>query len=199
MKKILIATWCVAGSLAFASCGDSDNTNTDTETGTATVAGDSTLTEDTRELMAFAARNMMLQVQLGQLATQQGATDNVKSFGQDLVEWYGTKQTELQELATQYNVMLPQQLEDDEREHLEEVQEADSGEFDEEYWESVIKAQKEAIDEFDDELKKVDQATANSFTIWARTTLDELRAQLTQAEAYQLELNNREGGITESI
>lgn len=201
MKKAFIAIWCAAGAFMFASCGDSSSGDTTTDaTQTASVAGtDSTITETNKELLAYAARNNMLQVELGKMAAAQATTDNAKSFGQDLVNWYTNKQQELQELAQQYGVTLPQQLESDQTEHLEEIREAKAEKFDEEYWESVTNAQKEAIDEFDDELKDVDEATASAFTLWARNTVKELRAQHEQARAYMVELRNREGGITETI
>ncbi len=197
----MIAVWCMAFTLTLASCDSGSNNESATEAnGTASVAGtDTSITEENKKLLAFAARNNMLQIELGKMAVAQGATDNVKSYGQDLVEWYTNKQQELQELAQQYNVSLPQQLESEQTEHLQEIREADANEFDEEYWESVTKAQKEAIDEYDDELNKVTEADASAFTLWARNTLKELHAQLEQAEANQLELKNRDAGITESI
>lgn len=200
MKGTLKAIGCMALVLLLASCDSGTENETTDATDIATVAGvDTDITEENKELLAYAARNNMLQIELGRLAIAQGTSDNVKAFGQDLVDWYTTKQQELQELAQQYNVTLPQQLENEQTEHLEEIRGAEAGEFDEEYWESVVNAQKEAIDQYDDELNEVTEADATAFTLWARNTVKELRAQLTQAEAYQLELKNRDGGITESI
>lgn len=199
MKHLVKVIWCIVAVIALASCGSGSDGQNNEQADTATVATDSTLTEDNKELLAFAARNNMLQVELGKLASSQGATDNVKSFGQELITWYSDKQQELQAMAQQYNITLPQQLEDEQTAYLEEIKEAKAEEFDQEYWDSVIKAQKEAIDEFDDELKRVEDTNASAFSIWARNTLQELRAQLAQAEAHELELKNRDGGITESM
>ncbi|TPE43644.1 DUF4142 domain-containing protein [Pontibacter mangrovi] len=202
MKKTMIAVACAAGLLCLASCNDnagSDNQATDT-TGSATVAAtDSTITDKNKELLAFAARNNMLQVELGKLAAAQGATDQVKAYGQDLVDWYTAKQEELQELAQQYGVTLPQQLEDEQTEHLNDLKEAKPEDFNKAYWDNVTDAQEEAIDELEDNLKDVDEASATTFSLWARNALKELRAQYEQAKANEVDLKNEDAGISESI
>lgn len=197
MKKSIIAVWCVAGALFFASCDSgsgNEQATTEATSETATVAGnDSTLTEDKQELMMFAARNNMLQVELGKMAANKGMSEAVKTYGQNLVDWYTTKQEEMQEMAQQYNVTLPQQLEEEENEHLNKLREAEN--FNEEYWNQLTEAQKEAIDEFDDALKDVDEADASAFSMWARNTLKELRAQHEQAKGKEVELKRRDTGL----
>jgi putative membrane protein len=198
MRNTLIAIWCAAGAFLFASCGSGsgeETTTADTTSAeTATVAGtDSTLTEDKQELMQFAARNNMLQVELGKLAAAQGTSDAVKTYGQNLVDWYTAKQQELQELSQQYNVSLPQQLEDEDNEHLTKLRKAEH--FNEEYWNRLTEAQQDAIDEFDDGLKDVDETDASAFSVWARNTLKELRAQYEQAKGQEVELKRRDTGL----
>lgn len=192
----MIAIWCAAGTLLFASCDSgSGEQNTDTSAQTATIAGtDSTLTEDRQELMAFTARNNMLQMELGKLAAAQGTSEVLRSYGQSLVDWYSTKQEELQDLAQEYNVTLPQQIEEEHTEHLNELREAEN--FNEAYWERLTEAQQDAIDELDGELKDMDEAEATPFSFWARNTLKELQAQYEQAKGREVELKRRDTGIT---
>lgn len=199
MKKTTIAVACLAGMLTFASC-DSGGQQATEATGEPTVAGvDSTLTEDKEELLAFSARNNMLQIELGKMAAEKGSTDNLKQYGQELADWHTTKQQELQELAQQYGVTLPQQMEEEQLEHVEEIRNAKPAEFDAEYWESVSKAQQEAIDEYDDNLKDLDEADASAFGLWARNTQKELQARMEQAKAFEMELKNEDGGISNSL
>ncbi|WP_266202793.1 DUF4142 domain-containing protein [Pontibacter kalidii] len=197
MRNTWIAIWCAAGAFLFASCdsGSGEETTTaETTSQTATVAGtDSTLTEDKQELMQFAARNNILQVELGKLAAAQGASDAVKTYGQNLVDWYTTKQEELRELSQQYGVSLPQQLEEEGKEHLTELREAEN--FNEEYWEQLTEAQQEAIDKFDDGLKDIEEADATAFSVWARNTLKELQAQYEQAKGQEVELKRSDTGL----
>ena len=197
MKNTIIAIWCAAGALLLASC-DSGTTNeqntTEATSGTtAAASADTTLTDDKRELMEFAAQNNMLQVELGKIATDQGTSDAVKTYGRNLVDWYTTKQKELSELAQQHNVSLPQQMNDEGTKHLSELRKADN--FNEEYWEQLTDAQKKAIDEFDSKVKDIEQSDATAFSLWARNTLKELQAQYEQARGREVELKNRDSGI----
>ncbi|WP_179223029.1 DUF4142 domain-containing protein [Pontibacter ummariensis] len=189
--------------LTFASCnsGTEEQQEDIDAIDTATVAGlDETLPAEKQELLVFAARNNMLQIELGEIAVERGVTENVRVFGQQLIDWYTSKQVELQELAAQYDVALPQELEQAQLQHIEEIRGIEESEFDDEYWDSVIAAQKDAIDEYEDSLNDVDEANASAFSLWARNTLKELHAQLIQAEAFELELENRgEAGISNSI
>ena len=201
MKKTIIAAACFAGVLGFASCDSGTGERQATEaTGTPTAAEvDSTLTEDEQELLAFAARNNMLQIELGKIAAQKASTDELKQYGQQLVDWHTTNQQELQELAQEYGVALPQQMETEQLEYIEEIRDAKAEEFDAEYWESVAKAQREAIDEYDDNLKDLDEADVSAFSLWMRNAQKELQAQMEQAKAFELELETNEGGISNSL
>ncbi|SFG41605.1 DUF4142 domain-containing protein [Pontibacter chinhatensis] len=197
MKNTIIAIWCAAGALLLASC-DSGSTNeqntTEATSGTtAAASADTTLTDDKRELMEFAAQNNMLQVELGKIATDQGTSDAVKAYGRNLVDWYTTKQKELSELAQENNVSLPQQMNEEGTKHLSELREAKN--FNEEYWEQLTDAQKKAIDEFDSKVKDIEQSDATAFSLWARNTLKELQAQYEQARGREVELKNRDSGI----
>lgn len=185
MRKMKIAAAFLTGMLAFASCNSGTNEQQETDaTGNPTVAGvDSTLTQDRQDLMAFAARNNMLQIELGRLASQQGSTDKIKQYGQQLVDWYTTKQEELQELAQQYNLTLPQQMEEDQLQHVEELHGTQANEFNDKYWEELADAQENAIDEFDSSLNDVEEADASAFSLWARNTRKELQAQMEQAKS----------------
>lgn len=201
MKKMTLAAACIAGMIGFASCdsGSGDQQTAET-TGTPTVAGvDSTLTENKQELLAFSARNNMLQIELGKIAAEKASTDSLKQYGQQLVDWYSTKQQELQELAQQYNVTLPQQMEEEQLEHIEEVRNTEASKLDAEYWESLAEAQQEAIDKYDDNLKDVDEADVSAFGLWARNTQKELQAQMEQAKAAELRLKTDDGGISNSL
>ena len=201
MKKTIIAAACLAGMLGFASCDSGTGERQATEaTGTPTAAEvDSTLTEDEQELLAFAARNNMLQIELGKIAAQKASTDELKQYGQQQVDWHTTNQQEHQELAQEYGVALPQQMEKEQLEYIEEIRDAKAEEFDAEYWESVAKAQREAIDEYDDNLKDLDEADVSAFSLWMRNAQKELQAQMEQAKAFELELETNEGGISNSL
>ncbi|GAB3530721.1 hypothetical protein GCM10027443_11850 [Pontibacter brevis] len=174
----------VAGMFAFASCDSGTNEQQNTEvSGTPVVAPDTAITESKQELMKYAARNNMLQVELGRLAAQKANTEGAKQYGEQLVDWYSTKQEELEQLAQQYNVSLPLEMEDEQMEHVEELRNTKINEFDQKYWEELSDAQQKAIDEFDSTLKDVEESDATAFSLWARNTRKELQAQMEQARS----------------
>ena len=193
MKRILTAALVLAATSLVSCNSDNKTEETDTTTGeqTATVATDTTLTENKKELMQTLAQHNILLIELGKLASQKGVTDEVKRHGQEMVEMHNSKQTELQELSGTFNVPLNTTLEEKHREEINELQEQNTVDFDKEYWESITDAQKEALDAYDDVLKDITEADATAFGIWARTSEKELRAQYEQALAMQLELKNR--------
>lgn len=187
MKKMTIAAAFLAGMLAFASCDSGTNGQQTTEaTGTPVVAPDTAVTEEKQELMHYAARNNMLQMELGRLASEHGNTEGVRVYGQRLMDWYSDKQAELRELAQQYNVTLPMELNDDQQEHVEELRNTAVTKFDEKYWAELADAQQNAINEFDNTLKDVEESDATSFSIWAHNTRKELQAQMEQAKAQDM-------------
>ncbi|WP_162055611.1 DUF4142 domain-containing protein [Pontibacter pamirensis] len=184
MKKMIIAVAFLGGAFTFASCDSGTNEQQDTTaTGTPVVAPDTAITEEKQDLMVYAARNNMLQMELGRLATEHGNTEGVRVYGQRLVDWYSDKQAELRELAQRYNVTLPLELNEDQAEHVEELRNTAVTEFDAKYWEELADAQQKAIDEFEDALNDVEEANATSFSLWARNTMKELQAQMEQAKS----------------
>ncbi|MBC5993566.1 DUF4142 domain-containing protein [Pontibacter cellulosilyticus] len=199
MKKYLIAAVCLFLSLSFSAC-DSGNKE---EVGgnTAEVASDSMLTEEHQEHMMTVARYIMLQKELARLALEKSETQNAKAYGQDLMNWANTKQSELQEMAQTYGVTLPQQMEDSQTKHIDDIAEVEAKnyKYDEELWDTIKDAQRDAVEDFDKALNDVDEASGTAYTLWLRNTTKELRAHLEQAAAYDLELKNREGGISEQI
>ncbi|MFD2245936.1 DUF4142 domain-containing protein [Pontibacter ruber] len=202
MKKLWIASCCFLSALAFTACDNksseaneeqsSTEVTTEDTTGTAVAAPtDTTLTEDKKELMTFAANAGMLQMELGKLAVEKGSSDQVRQYGQRMVDIYTTRQKELQELAKQYRVTLPQTMENDQMERVQELRDTDPEKFDKAYWDTVVDAHQEAVKEYDDKLKDVKEATASGFTLWARNNLKEMRAQMEEAMRFRLDMRNR--------
>ena len=116
------------------------------------------------------------------------STDGVKQYGQKLVNFYTNKQEELQEVAQHYGATLPQQMEEDQLEKVDEVRKAKGKEFDEKYLDTVADAQKKVVGEFDDNLRDVEDTNASAFSIWAREAKKEIRAQMDQAMSREQEV-----------
>ncbi|MDX5417669.1 MAG: DUF4142 domain-containing protein [Hymenobacteraceae bacterium] len=194
MKNLWMAAGLLFGAVAFMSC-DSGNQETDT-TGNVdtelnqTAVADASLTEEKREFMAYAYNISNQQVELGKLAVEKGISPQVKEYGQRMVSLYGEKLEELQEIAGQYSVSLPQAMEDDQAGRVQELRDTETGKFDRAYWDHVIEAHEDAADEFDDNVKDIAETDNTTFNLWARNTAKEIRAHMEQAMQFRLDLKN---------
>jgi putative membrane protein len=187
--------------LSISACNSDNRQHEDnSKAGTGTIA-DTTLTQDRQEFFDIAARNVMLQKELARLAVEKSTTKNAKSYGQDLMTWATKKQKELIDLSKRYGIALPQNLDDEQLNHIKDITEMEASNFkyDQELWDTIKNSQQDAIEDFNDALKDVSEANATAFTLWARKSLKELQAHLEQAAAFDLELRNREGGISKPI
>lgn len=197
MRNFIIAMCILPGAFLMASC-NSDKTNGQeaTEavatTGEPVIGGDSVLTNEHKELFDHIARHNLFSVTLGRIAAQRGASEDVKQYGQQQVDWYTSKQQELNEMARTYQVKIEQDVYKDYQDDVDEVTNAKQENFDEEYWENVIDAQKELLDKYEGVIDEADEAEhASAFSIWARSSMKELRAQMEQAMTFDKRRRDR--------
>ena len=200
MKRILYAALLVAATTVAACTPDKKTEDTEVveaaetaeeETGSENVA-DTTLTDDEKELMKQLAQHNLLQVAIGRLASTKSTNTEVKQNGQQMVQLYTSNQTKLQDLAQTYGISLDTVLQEDNREHIEDLTKLNAADFDKNYLEKVTDVQKDALKSFDDVLKDNAEADPTAFGIWARTSEKELQAQYEQALARQQQLKNNQ-------
>ena len=160
MKRILLAPLCAVALLAStASCtsnGDSVDQAQKTnearhENATAnTEMGD--LKQDKldfdSEFMTKAASGGMLEVELGHLVAQRGATPEGKKFGQQMVDDHTKANEELKALAAQKNITLPSTLGEDHREVLDDVTDEKGVDMDKKYLKEMVKDHEEDVKEY---------------------------------------------------
>lgn len=193
MRNLWMAAALLCGTLAFTSCDsntqETDTSNIDPELNAQAMA-DNTLTDEKREFMGYAYNISNQQVELGKLAAEKGISPRVKDYGQQMVDLYSKKIEELQEMSQQYNVTLPQAMTDEQSGRVQELRDKELNEFDRTYWDTVVDAHKDAMDEFDDNVKDIEETDNTTFNIWARNTSKEIRAQMENAMGFRTEYNN---------
>ena len=147
------------------------------------------------------SRNLILQKELAKMAMENTVTQNAKVYGQELLTWAEAKHNELQEYAKQYNVALPNEMEKRQMKHIRDVtkEKATDHKYDEELWDSIKDAQRDAAEDFMEAMKDFDKEEVTPYSLWLQNTSKELRSYLTKAAKYDLELKNREGGISKPI
>ena len=148
MKHLLFAT---ALTFAFYACGDGTaDQNMDTTEGTPTevTTEDQALQPDVRTFVEEAASGGMMEVQLGQMAQEKGSSQEVKDFGQMMVQDHGKANQQLQSIAQNLQMQLPQAMLDKHQQHVTELQNLSGADFDREYMSMMVEDHQEDISKF---------------------------------------------------
>ena len=112
-----------------------------------------------RQFVEEMAMKGMAEVQLGQLASQKASSPDVKQFGQMMVKAHTQSNNELKQIASQLNVQVPAQLDDEHRELHERLSKLQGAEFDREYMNAMVEDHEEVINKLED---RANQNTRNN-------------------------------------
>ncbi|WP_373512622.1 DUF4142 domain-containing protein [Persicitalea sp.] len=147
MKKIAFNLMLAASLFATAACDNDRNDSAEqAEEMNEDMLGEAM--EDDAEFAVTAADGGMFEVQLGELAQKNGASEDVKQFGRLMTIDHGQANEELKLLASQKNITLPTTLSEDKQEKYNELAEKTGKEFDEAYAELMVKDHEEDIKHF---------------------------------------------------
>lgn len=131
------------------------------------------------QFLMDAAKGGMAEVTLGRMAAQQGKSDEVKKFGQRMVDDHGKANAELKTLAASEGVTLPTTMD----KHAEELQsrlaKLSGDEFDRAYMKEMVKDHKKDVAEFE---KHAAQSSDPEVKQWAEKTLPTLKEHLAMAQ-----------------
>jgi putative membrane protein len=142
--------------------------------GTATMP----LSAADQEFMTKAAQGGKMEVQLGQLATQKAANEDVKQFGQRMVDDHSRANEELMRLASQHNVTLPERVSAEGQKSYDHLSKLSGAAFDREYMSHMVKDHTKDVAEFEKASTQAANADLKSF---AAGTLPTLREHLKMA------------------
>ncbi len=131
----------------------------------------------TQSFLKEAAQGGMTEVTLGQLASEKGHNEAVKSFGQRMVKDHSRVNEELKKLAHAEDVTLPTDMGSGGKELEQRLQKLSGAEFDQAYMQAMLKDHKEDIEAFNQEARNGKDPEVKN---WASKTLPTLR------EHYQL-------------
>jgi putative membrane protein len=175
---VLFVTFC----LLMAACADSSNSNThgNTNSGnTNSVAASNPVSSGDRDFMTKAAVGGMEEVELGRMAAQKGTSNDVKQFGQRMVDDHSRANSELQSLASQKNVTLPTALDQRHQDDVDRLSKMSGAAFDREYMSMMVKDHTEDVAEFERAAASGEDADVRS---WASRTVPTLRQHLQMAQ-----------------
>jgi putative membrane protein len=129
--------------------------------------------------MDKAAQGGMAEVQLGQLATEKAQSDDVKKFGQRMVDDHSKANDQLKSLASQKSVTLPTDLNAKDQALKDRLSKLSGAQFDHAYIQAMVRDHKEDIAEFQ---KEANRGKDSDVKNWASQTVPTLQDHLKMAE-----------------
>lgn len=131
------------------------------------------------EFVTKAAEGGMMEVELGRLATQRASSEEVKSFGQRMIDDHSQANQQLLQIANQKNLTVPTTLPADKKAQYEEYAKLSGAEFDRAYMKHMVEDHQKDIAEFERESKNGKDDAVKGF---ASQTLPTLREHLQMAQ-----------------
>jgi putative membrane protein len=114
------------------------------------VGSSGTRTDEMKDKMFLrqAAEGGIAEVQFGQLAAQKGGSDEVKTFGQKMVEDHGALNKEIEDVADSAGVMLPKRMNKESQAEYDKLNGLSGDAFDTEYLTLMVKAHHKDLRDF---------------------------------------------------
>lgn len=131
------------------------------------------------KFMQKAAISGMYEVEAGKLAAQKGSSDEVKKFGQRMVDDHTKVSDEVKQLAGSKGVTLPTALDRKHKGKIDKLSKLSGTDFDREYMNMMVKDHKEDIKEFS---KEADKGKDPDVKALASKTLPTLKEHLKMAQ-----------------
>jgi putative membrane protein len=157
-----------------------DTANTANTANNTTAANTTPLTKDDSAFVMEAAGGGMMEVQAGNLAQQNAASQRVKDFGAMMVRDHSKANDELKGLASSHGIMLPDSLPSTEKKHMDAMKKLTGKSFDQHYVNMMVDDHKKDIDKFKKASANCKDADLKN---WAAKTLPTLQTHLDSIQA----------------
>ena len=126
-----------------------------------------------------AAEGGLAEVELGKLAQQKASNDQVKKFGERMVNDHTKANDQLKDVAQQKQIQLPDKLSAKDQATKDRLEKLSGEQFDRAYMTDMVKDHKKDVAEFARESQSSKDPAVKNF---ARQTLPTLRQHLKEAE-----------------
>lgn len=168
---------------------NSSNTNTGEQSGMAGMGSKD------HDFVMDAAVGGLMEVELGRIAAQQGASEAVKQFGQRMVDDHSKANAELMSLAQSKGMTLPTALDDKHRQQVTKLSAMTGADFDRAYAKMMLSDHKKDVADFEKQSTKGADPDLKAF---AAKTLPTLREHLQMAQALPDNQRSNSGGSRNS-
>jgi putative membrane protein len=197
----------VAGCLALAQTVPGTNPQTGAPTGARTGAQtgatmgvhtgaeaadqtDAMSSSSDRTFMQKAAQGGMAEVELGQLAQENGQSQEVKDFGKRMVDDHSKAGDQLKQVASQEGVTLPNDLSAKDKATKQRLSQLHGEAFDKAYMNDMVSDHREDVAEFKHESSSGRDPQVKE---WATQTLPTLEGHLKMAEQVDAKVGGKTG------
>ena len=126
-----------------------------------------------------AARGGLAEVELGKLATEKASSEDVKKFGQRMVDDHSKANDQLKQVASEEHITLPEGLSAKVKASTDRLEKLSGEQFDRAYMRDMVKDHKQDVAEFEHASKSAHDPAVKSF---ATQTLPTLQDHLKEAE-----------------
>jgi putative membrane protein len=170
---------------------------TDNAARTSTKSPSASLDRSDRKFIESAAVDGMAEVQLGQLAASKAGSDDVRKFGQRMVDDHSKANDQLKQIASGKGVTLPTDLDAKHKREHDRLSKLSGADFDREYMKLMMSEHKKDVKEFQSTAKSAKDADVKNF---ASSTLPKLQEHLSMAQSTDdaVRSASRSGGVTKS-
>jgi putative membrane protein len=192
----LLALTVFAGTSGASGAQNSNGTggNTNEHSGGGMKHGSGQMMADHKFAME-AAMGGMMEVELGRLAAQKGASDEVRQFGQRMVDDHTKGNEDLMQVASGKGMTLPTALGPKMQAEMQKLSALSGEKFDKEYVKMMVKDHRKDVGEFEKEAAGGMDADIKSF---AARTLPTLQEHLRMIQRISDKMSLRKSGNLKS-
>jgi putative membrane protein len=168
----------LAGGMLSVTAAQTANSSSSSMAGTSSQTA-AQMSPSDKTFVKKAAEGGIAEVELGKLATEKAASQDVKRFGQRMIDDHSKANDELQQVAQTQGITLPTQPSPAEKDEKERLSKLSGQQFDKVYMATMLKDHRKDIAEFRQEGKSGRDTAIKDF---AKQTLPTLESHLKEAE-----------------
>jgi putative membrane protein len=127
-----------------------------------------------------AARGNLAEIELGKLAAEKASSEDVKKFGQHMVDDHSKALEELKKIASQKNIQLPSDIDPKEKALRDRLSKLSGPAFDRTYMQAMLRDHRQVVNEFKREATSGKDPDVKTF---ASTTLPTIEEHLKAAQS----------------
>ncbi len=137
------------------------------------------VSDQDKKFVEEAATGSMMEVRLGEIASQKAESEEVKTFGQKMMNDHSKVNDELKTIAQQKGIEVPQELKQKQQEKIDKLSQLGGKEFDRAYMDEMVKDHQKDVKAF---RKQAEAGQDPDLKNFAATTADALEQHLEMAK-----------------